>query len=70
MHLFWIQYCIEWHRNLEDLTYDIKYTNILEDSDNKGGYIFNGVTNDATYDAFYNLYHKKEHLLLKKLKAS
>ena len=49
---------IEWHRNLQDLTYDIKYTNIVSSSDENGSYIFNGVTNDTTYDAFYNIYGK------------
>ena len=52
---------IEWHRNLDDLTYDIKYINVLDLSDEKGSYIFNGVTNDTTYDAFYTLYHVKDN---------
>lgn len=51
---------IEWHRNPDDLTYDIKYTNILEDSDDKGSYIQNGVTTDTDYDAFYTIYSIKD----------
>lgn len=51
---------IEWHRNPVDLTYDIKYTNVLEGSEDKGSYILNGVTDDTDYDAFYTIYNIKE----------
>jgi hypothetical protein len=51
---------IDWHRNLVDLTYDITYTNVLDNSEDKGSYIFNGVTDDIEHDAFYNLYNIKE----------
>ena len=49
---------IEWHRNLGDDPADIKYTNIVPDGPENGGYIFYGTTTDTTYDAFYHIYNK------------
>lgn len=49
---------IDWHRNLQDRTADIKYMNIIPNDPENGGYIFYGVTNDPTYDGFYEIYHK------------
>ena len=54
---------IEWHRNVEDGTGDIKYTNIVPDGDENGGYIFYGRTTDEPYDAFYDIYNKGEDRL-------
>jgi len=49
---------IEWHRSLNSETADIKYTNIVPDGPENGGYIFYGITTDTTYDAFYDIYNK------------
>ncbi len=49
---------IEWHRNLQDDTADIKYTNIVPESPENGGYIFFGTTTDTTHNAFYDIYDK------------
>lgn len=49
---------IDWHRNLQDSTADIKYTNIVPGGAENGGYIFYGTTTDTTYDAFYDIYNK------------
>lgn len=49
---------IEWHRNPDNNTADIKYTNILEGDDEYGGYIFYGKTADAIYNAFYEIFNK------------
>jgi hypothetical protein len=56
---------IVWHRNLQDNTGDIKYTNIVPGGQENGGYIFHGTTTDTTYNAFYNIYNKgKDNLIL------
>lgn len=52
---------IVWHRNLEDGTADIKYTNIIPNDPGNGGYIFYGTTTDSTYDAFYNIFSKERN---------
>ncbi|MFQ5769846.1 MAG: hypothetical protein ACE5HX_04885 [bacterium] len=49
---------IEWHRNPKDSTSDIKYTNVIPDAAENGGYIFYGTSTDAMYDAFYDIYNK------------
>jgi hypothetical protein len=49
---------IEWHRNPQDATSDIKYTNIIPEGAENGGYIFFGTTTDTTHDAFYDIYNK------------
>jgi hypothetical protein len=49
---------IEWHRNPETQTGDIKYTNIVPDGPENGGYIFYGTTDGTPYDAFYDIYNK------------
>ena len=49
---------IEWHRDVSAGTADIKYTNIVPDGPENGGYIFYGVTNDVPFDAFYDIYNK------------
>jgi len=48
---------IEWHRNPQDNTADIKYTNIIPNGPENGGFIFYGTITDATYDAFYDIYN-------------
>lgn len=49
---------IDWHRNPDEGTWDIRYTNIIPEDAENGGYIFHGVANDLTYDAFYDIYNK------------
>lgn len=49
---------IDWHRNPQQGTADIKYTNIVPNGPENGGYIFYGVTTDTLYDAFYDIYNK------------
>lgn len=49
---------ILWHRNPAEETADIKYTNIVPDGPENGGYIFYGITNEVDYDTFYDIYNK------------
>jgi hypothetical protein len=49
---------IEWHRDAETQTADIKYTNIVPDGPENGGYIAYGTTTDDPFDAFYDIYNK------------
>jgi len=49
---------ILWHLNSSTGTADIKYTNIIPDGAENGGYIFYGITNDITYNRFYDIYNK------------
>ncbi|RMG31932.1 MAG: hypothetical protein D6732_14145, partial [Methanobacteriota archaeon] len=51
---------IEWNRNPAQGTADIKYTNIIPNGPENGGYIFYGITNQFPYDAFYDIYHKSQ----------
>lgn len=48
---------IEWHRSPTTETGDIRYTNIIPDGPENGGYIYFGVIED-TLDAFYEIYNK------------
>jgi len=55
---------IEWERNTSDSTGNIKFTNIVPNGNENGGYIYFGITTDAYYDAFYEIYNKgKENLI-------
>lgn len=47
---------IEWHRNATAGTSDIQYTNIEDGTSGFGDYIHYGVTTDATYNAYYDIY--------------
>jgi len=47
---------IEWHRSLTNSTADIKYINIEEGGDEYGGFIQYGITDDTSYDAFYDIF--------------
>jgi hypothetical protein len=49
---------IDWHRNIAEGTADIKYTNIVPDGAENGGYIFYGIVAGETYDRFYEIYNK------------
>lgn len=52
----WID--IEWHRNLQDNTTDIKYTNAIPGGSENGGYIFFRTTTDVIYNRFFDVYNK------------
>jgi hypothetical protein len=47
-----------WHIDSEGGTADIKYTNVVPDGPENGGYIHYGVTSGTPYDAFYDIYNK------------
>ena len=47
---------IEWHRDTQNSTADIKYTNIVAGDPGNGSYIFYGKTTATTYNRFYNLF--------------
>ncbi len=49
---------ITWHRNAILGTADIKYLNIIPDSEENGGYIHYGITNDTPFNAFYDIFNK------------
>ncbi len=49
---------IEWHRNIHDSTGDLKYTNIVPNGIENGGYISFRVTKDQPYNRFYKIYNK------------
>jgi hypothetical protein len=49
---------IEWHRFPESGSGDIRYTNIVPEGPENGGYIFYGTTTDEPFDAFYDIYNK------------
>jgi hypothetical protein len=49
---------IEWHRNYQEETADIKYINIVPDGPENGGYIYYSITKEAPYNAFYGIYNK------------
>ncbi|MCK5078163.1 MAG: hypothetical protein KAR38_17410 [Calditrichia bacterium] len=49
---------ILWHRDLDNETANIKYTNIVPGGAENGGYIFYGTDADSTYDAFYDIFNK------------
>jgi hypothetical protein len=49
---------IEWNRNPQDNTGDIKYTNVFQEDPNSGSYIHSGTMSENRYDAFYSIFHK------------
>jgi hypothetical protein len=51
---------IEWHRNPVNGTGDLKYTNIIPEHEENGGYIYYGSTSDPDNDRFYRIYNKGE----------
>ncbi|MFQ5585027.1 MAG: hypothetical protein ACE5GL_11375 [Calditrichia bacterium] len=52
---------IEWHRNPAQNTADIKYTNIIPDDPENGGFIFYGITSNNDYDRFYDIFNKGQN---------
>jgi len=49
---------IVWHKNDNNGTSDITYTNIVPGGAENGGYISYGINTDTTYNAYYNIYNK------------
>jgi len=49
---------IEWHRNSQEGTADIKYINIEPDGPENGGYISYEINQETPYNAFYDIYNK------------
>jgi len=49
---------MEWNRNPQDGTGDIRYTNIKDEDPNKDSYIKYGTMTDSLYNAYYTIYHK------------
>ena len=49
---------IDWNRNPVDETADIKYTNIIPNDPENGGYIFYGKTTNVPFNAFYDIFNK------------
>ena len=52
---------IEWNRNPEENTGNIKYTNIVPNGEENGGYIFFELTSDEDYNAFYEIFKKSQN---------
>lgn len=55
---------IEWNRNPAEGTGDIKFTNIVPEVAENGGYIYGEVTNDTPYNAIYHIYNAGEDNLI------
>ncbi len=49
---------IVWERNPDNSTAQIKYTNVLPEGPENGGYIHYGITTNTPYNAFYDVYNK------------
>jgi hypothetical protein len=49
---------IDWHRDLAKGTHDIKYTNIVPDGPENGGFIMHGVAAGQQYDRLYEIFNK------------
>ncbi len=49
---------IDWERNPADKTGEIKYTNIIPNGPENGGYILTRTTNGATYNSYWDIYNK------------
>jgi hypothetical protein len=47
---------MDWTHNWEANTGDIKYTNVLSNTDGYGDYIHAGITTDTPYNAFYEIF--------------
>lgn len=58
----WLE--IEWNRDPSENTASVKYTNIIPNHAENGGYIFYGITSDNTYDAFYEIFNKGQDNLI------
>lgn len=49
---------IDWTKNWDNNTGGIKYTNIVPDGPENGGYIAYGIVGDTVFDAYYEIYNK------------
>jgi len=49
---------IDWTKNAEDTTGTIKYTNIVPNGSENGGYITYGNAQEGEYNAYYHIYNK------------
>ena len=47
---------IDWHRSNDDLSGDIKYTNVIPGSEQNGGYIYQAFNQPAPYTGMYDIY--------------
>jgi len=48
---------IEWSRSIANQTWQVQYMNILAGDPNEGGLIEYGISDNDTYDAFYDIYN-------------
>ncbi|MCB0271225.1 MAG: hypothetical protein KDH95_23910 [Calditrichaeota bacterium] len=48
---------ILWHRNPQQGSADVRYTNVIPNNPGNGGYIFYGITNDTPFNAFYDIWN-------------
>jgi len=55
---------IEWHRNTQEGTADIKYTNVVPEIPENGSYIFYGKTNEIPYNRFYDIFGAENNYLI------
>lgn len=51
---------IEWHRSNDSDIADIRYNYVVPQDANNGSYLEYGITDDANFDVFYNIYLKGE----------
>lgn len=51
---------IDWNRNDDGTTKNIKYTSIAPNDENNGGYIYFEIKDDTNYNRLYELYQKVE----------
>jgi hypothetical protein len=52
---------IEWHRNTQEETADVKYTKLSPTLPENEGYIFYGKTNEIPYNRFYQIFDAAEN---------
>jgi hypothetical protein len=55
---------IQWSRNVEENTAEVKYTNIIPNVPENGSYIHYGKTTDITYNRFFNIFGEAENRLI------
>ena len=55
---------IDWTFNKEDSTGTLKYTNIVQDGPENGGYIYYGNDQEGDLDAFYDIFNKGKSQLV------
>jgi hypothetical protein len=55
---------IDWHKNVQEGTADVKYTNISPTLPGDGSYIFYGKTNEVLHNRFYQIFGAEENRLI------